>query len=108
MISRLAENGHSNDSLKRWSNAKICMYCLLSSIHLLPPLRSQIKKPSLSTSSPVPPTKQQLYWQAPAQLEEETRPNLEKRLVDLVQDGGEITVTSTSLPFSLSLRVKYV
>ncbi|KAF8585264.1 hypothetical protein K439DRAFT_1410156 [Ramaria rubella] len=68
----------------------------------------QIKKPSLSTSSPVPPAKQQLYWQAPAQLEEETRPNLEKRLVDLVQDRGEITVTSTSLPFSLSLRVKYV
>ncbi|KAF8584923.1 hypothetical protein K439DRAFT_1633038, partial [Ramaria rubella] len=47
----------------------------------------QIKKPSLSTSSPIPPTKPQLYWQAPAQLEEETRPNLEKRLVDLVQDG---------------------
>lgn len=62
---------------------------------------SQIKKPSLAT-----PTKQ-LYLQAPPQLEEATRPNLEKNLSDLVPDGGEITVTSTSLPFSLSLRVKY-
>ncbi|KAF8509581.1 hypothetical protein JB92DRAFT_2945814 [Gautieria morchelliformis] len=68
----------------------------------------QIKKPSLSTPSPIPPAKQQLYWQAPAQLEQETRPNLEKKVVDLVPDGGEITVTSASLPFSLSLRVKYV
>jgi ubiquitin-activating enzyme E1 C len=50
---------------------------------------------------------QQLYFQAPRQLEEATRPNLEKKLVDLVPDGGEITVTSTSLPFSLSLKVKY-
>ena len=62
---------------------------------------SQIKKPSLAT-----PTKQ-LYFQAPPQLEQATRPNLEKKLSDLVPDGGEITVTSTSLPFSLSLRVKY-
>jgi NEDD8-activating enzyme E1 len=61
----------------------------------------QIKKPSLST-----PTKQ-LYFQAPPQLEEATRPNLEKKLSEFVPAGGEVTVTSTSLPFSLSLRVQY-
>ncbi|EAU88818.1 NEDD8 activating enzyme [Coprinopsis cinerea okayama7 len=61
----------------------------------------QIKKPSLST-----PTKQ-LYFQAPPQLEEATRPNLEKKLSDFVPPNGEVTVTSTSLPFSLSLRIQY-
>ncbi|KAF9265491.1 hypothetical protein L218DRAFT_957075 [Marasmius fiardii PR-910] len=61
----------------------------------------QIKKPSLST-----PT-QQLYLQAPPQLEEVTRPNLEKNLSELVPENGEITVTSTSLPLSLSLRIHY-
>ncbi|KIK08179.1 hypothetical protein K443DRAFT_672666 [Laccaria amethystina LaAM-08-1] len=61
----------------------------------------QIKKPSLST-----PTKQ-IYLQAPPQLEEATRPNLEKKVSDLVPPGGEITVTASTLPFSLSLRVTY-
>lgn len=61
----------------------------------------QIKKPSLST-----PTKQ-IYLQAPPQLEEATRPNLEKKVSELVPPGGEITVTASTLPFSLSLRVTY-
>ncbi|GJE90895.1 NEDD8-activating enzyme E1 catalytic subunit [Phanerochaete sordida] len=61
----------------------------------------QIKKPSLSS-----PTKQ-IYFQAPPQLEEATRPNLEKPVSELVEEGGEITVTATSLPFSLSLRIHY-
>lgn len=62
---------------------------------------SQIKKPSLST-----PTKQ-IYLQAPPQLEEATRPNLEKKVRDLVPPGGEVTVTASTLPFSLSLRISY-
>jgi len=61
----------------------------------------QIKKPSLST-----PTKQ-IYFQAPPQLEQATRPNLEKKVSELVEDGGEVTVTASTLPFSLSLRVTY-
>lgn len=61
----------------------------------------QIKKPSLST-----PTKQ-IYLQGPPQLEEATRPNLEKKVSEIVPPGGEITVTSSTLPFSLSLRVTY-
>src|SRR5262245_57608836 len=63
---------------------------------------SQIKKPSLSTSM------KQIYFQAPQQLEEATRPNLEKKVSDLVENGGEITVTASSLPFNLSLRVTFV
>ncbi|KAK7020518.1 NEDD8-activating enzyme E1 catalytic subunit [Favolaschia claudopus] len=61
----------------------------------------QIKKPSLST-----PTAQ-IYFQSPPQLEEATRPNLKKKVKELVPQDGEVTVTSTSLPFSLSLRISY-
>jgi len=61
----------------------------------------QIKKPSLST-----PTKQ-IYLQAPPQLEETTRPNLAKKVSELVPPGGEVTVTASTLPFSLSLRISY-
>lgn len=61
----------------------------------------QIKKPSLSA-----PTKQ-IYFQAPPQLEQATRPNLEKKVSELIPEGGEITVTASTLPFSLSLNVIY-
>ncbi|TFK76296.1 hypothetical protein BDN72DRAFT_755354 [Pluteus cervinus] len=61
----------------------------------------QIKKPSLAT-----PTSQ-IYLQAPPQLEQATRPNLSKKVSELVAEDGEVTVTSTSLPFSLSLRIHY-
>jgi len=63
--------------------------------------RSQIKKPSLST-----PTTH-IYFQAPPQLEAATRPNLEKKVSELVPNGGEVTVTAATLPFSLSLRISY-
>lgn len=62
---------------------------------------SQIKKPSLSTPD------KQIYLQAPPQLEAATRPNLEKKVSDLVPEGGEITITASSLPFSLSLKIQY-
>ncbi|GLB34857.1 putative E2_bind [Lyophyllum shimeji] len=61
----------------------------------------QIKKPSLST-----PTSQ-IYLQAPPQLEEATRPNLTKKVSELVPPDGEVTVTASTLPFSLSLRIQY-
>ncbi|KAH8833682.1 hypothetical protein DL96DRAFT_455230 [Flagelloscypha sp. PMI_526] len=61
----------------------------------------QIKKPSLSTST------KQIYLQAPPQLEEATRPNLEKKVSELVDNGGEVTVTAGTLPFNLSLRISY-
>ncbi|CCO30090.1 ubiquitin-activating enzyme E1 C [Rhizoctonia solani AG-1 IB] len=61
----------------------------------------QIKKPSLSAGG------KNIYLQAPPQLEQATRPNLEKKLSDLVSNGGDITVTATTLPFNLTLRVNY-
>ena len=62
---------------------------------------SQIKKPSLSTGA------KHIYFQAPPQLEQATRPNLEKKVSELVPDGGDITVTATTLPFNLTLRINY-
>ena len=70
-------------------------------LHSTNKVHSQIKKPSLST-----PTKQ-LYLQAPPQLEEATRPNLEKKVSELVPPNGDVTVTASTLPFSLSLRIAY-
>ena len=62
---------------------------------------SQIKKPSLSAPN------KQIYLQSPPQLEEATRPNLAKKVSELVPPGGDITVTASTLPFSLSLRIVY-
>lgn len=62
---------------------------------------SQVKKPSLATAT------KQLYFQAPPQLEELTRPNLEKKVSELVEEGDYITVTASTLPFDLTLRVTY-
>lgn len=63
---------------------------------------SQAKKPSLSSANA------SIYMQAPVQLEKATRPNLEKKVSDFVEEGGQIVVTSTSLPFSLQLNVHFV
>jgi len=61
----------------------------------------QIKKPSISYG-PKP-----LYLQGPPQLEASTRPNLAKKLSELVADGDVLSVTSTSLPFGLELKITY-
>ncbi|KAF7323075.1 E2-bind domain-containing protein [Mycena chlorophos] len=61
----------------------------------------QIKKPSLSSGAT------NIYFQAPPDLEAATRPNLEKKVKDFVAPGGEITVTSRTLPFSLTLSISY-
>ncbi|KAF8314006.1 hypothetical protein DL93DRAFT_2125730 [Clavulina sp. PMI_390] len=61
----------------------------------------QAKKPSLSYGG------KPIYLQAPPQLELSTRPNLAKKLSDLVPDGDDLTVTSASLPFSLNLKITY-
>ncbi|PWN52476.1 hypothetical protein IE53DRAFT_367179 [Violaceomyces palustris] len=62
----------------------------------------QISRPSLSLSG------KPLYYQAPPQIEESTRPNLEKELGQLLEEGDEITVTDAKLPFTLGILVKFV
>jgi ubiquitin-activating enzyme E1 C len=46
--------------------------------------------------------------QAPKVLEEATRPNLLKKVSELVENGEYITVTDAALPVSLQLRVKWI
>ena len=62
---------------------------------------SQAKKPSLSHAG------KPIYLQAPPQLEQATRPNLTKKVSQLVPAGNEIVVTSSTLPFSLNLQISY-
>lgn len=59
---------------------------------------AQLKKPTLRTESA------SLYYQAPKSLEEQTRPNLAKKLSELVSDGEEIAVSDPA--FSITFKFK--
>ena len=61
---------------------------------------SQLKKPSIRTGE------KSLYMQM-AGLEEQTRPNLEKKLGDLVEDGEEILITDRSFPTQFKYKLVY-
>lgn len=61
-----------------------------------------MKKPSLSTA------RAHLYLRSPLQLEQVTRPNLEKTLGSLISTGEEVLVTDPNLPIELRLIVKFV
>ncbi|KAL1412394.1 NEDD8 activating enzyme [Vanrija albida] len=63
----------------------------------------QITRPSFSHESGQP-----LYFQAPPQLHEATKPNLEKLVSDLVQEGETLVVTDPNLPFNLTVEVTFV
>ena len=62
---------------------------------------SQLKKPTLRTESA------SLYYQAPKSLEEQTRPNLSKKMSDLVTDGEEIAVSDPAFQISFKYRVVF-
>lgn len=61
---------------------------------------AQLKKPSVRTEEKT------LYYQAPPSLEEQTRPNLGKRMRELVSDGEEVAVSDPGL--SVVFRYKLV
>lgn len=63
-------------------------------------VHSQLKKPSIRTGE------KSLYMQM-AGLEEQTRPNLEKKLGDLVEDGEEILITDKSFPTQFKYKMVY-
>ncbi|KAI9788968.1 MAG: hypothetical protein M1816_006426 [Peltula sp. TS41687] len=62
---------------------------------------AQVKKPTLRTEE------KSLYYQAPPQLEEQTRPNLERKMVDLVSEGEEIAVSDSAFPFTLRFKIAF-
>lgn len=63
----------------------------------------QSKKPSLRNAQ----TKEALYFSTPAPLEEQTRPNLERLLSDLIPHGGQVALTDAKLPFALILEIRF-
>ena len=61
---------------------------------------AQLKKPTIRTEST------SLYFQSPASLEQQTRPNLIKKLCDLVADGEEIGVSDPA--FAINFKFKLI
>lgn len=61
---------------------------------------AQLKKPTLRSESA------SLYYQYPPDLEKHTRPNLTKKLSDLVSDGEEIAVSDPA--FSIDFKFKLI
>lgn len=62
---------------------------------------AQLKKPSIRTEEKT------LYFQAPPSLEEQTRPNLQKKMKDLVADGEEVGVSDSAFSISFKFRLIY-
>lgn len=62
---------------------------------------AQLKKPSIRTEAKT------LYVQAPKSLEEQTRPNLSKKLRDLVSDGEEVGVSDLAFQISFKFRLMF-
>ncbi|KAI9760075.1 MAG: telomere binding protein [Chaenotheca gracillima] len=62
---------------------------------------AQVKKPTLRTE------KTSLYYQAPPQLEKQTRPNLDKKLHMLVSNGEEVAVSDAAFPFTLKFKLSF-
>ena len=65
-------------------------------------LRSKLSRPSLSYDS------RPLFWYDPPGIYEATKGNLEELVVDLLPDGGALSVTDKALPAAnLSLEIQY-
>jgi hypothetical protein len=45
--------------------------------------------------------------QAPKVLRDQTKPNLDKLLIELLDENEEITVTDLNLPISLRVSIKF-
>jgi NEDD8-activating enzyme E1 len=62
---------------------------------------AQIKRPTLRTGN------RSLYYQAPRQLEEQTRPNLGRKMAELVADGEEVAVTDADLGIDFRFKIVF-
>jgi NEDD8-activating enzyme E1 len=62
---------------------------------------AQLKKPSIRTEAKT------LYMQAPKSLEEQTRPNLQKKMSELVANGEEVGVTDSAFTISFKFKLVY-
>ena len=62
---------------------------------------AQLKKPSVRSEE------RTLYIQAPPALEEQTRPNLEKKMKELVSDGEEVGVSDPAFAIAFKFKLVY-
>lgn len=62
---------------------------------------AQLKKPTLRTE------KTSLYYQSPPSLEEKTRPNLSKKLSELVSDGEEVAVSDPAFQINFKFKLLF-
>jgi NEDD8-activating enzyme E1 len=61
----------------------------------------QLKKPTIRTEA------KSLYYQFPPALEEQTRPNLSKKMTELVSDGEEIAVSDPAFQIVFKFKIRY-
>jgi len=62
---------------------------------------SQLKKPNLRTEA------KSLYYSTPAGLEESTRPNLKRKLAELLDEGEEIAVSDPAFQIGFRYKVRF-
>lgn len=62
---------------------------------------SQLKKPSIRTEE------KSLYYSAPPSLEEQTRPNLSRKLEELLSDGQELGVSDPAYTIDFKFKVRF-
>lgn len=61
----------------------------------------QLKKPSIRTEE------KSLYYAAPPSLEEQTRPNLKRKLHELLADGEEVGVSDPAFTIDFKFKVRF-
>lgn len=64
-------------------------------------LYRQLKKPSIRTEE------KSLYYSAPPSLEEQTRPNLRRKLGELVVDGEEMGISDPAFAIDFKFKVRF-
>lgn len=73
-----------------------CQYkCLLTGVR-------QLKKPMIRTEEKT------LYYAFPVSLEQQTRPNLKRKLDDLLVDGEEVGVSDPSFAIDFKFKLRFV
>lgn len=69
--------------------------------HLAIRPEAQLKKPTIRTEE------KSLYYSAPASLEEKTRPNLKRKLDELLEDGEEVGISDPAYSINFRFKVRF-
>jgi len=69
--------------------------------HLAERPEAQLKKPSIRTQE------KSLYYSSPPSLEAQTRPNLKRKLDELLSDGQEVGVSDPAFTIDFKFKVRF-